>query len=178
VSEETDYVSRQYFIKDLLGNKRALIAIEISHLFRNIQTNAVGKALITGFSQVAKSKQVKQFMLNGNNIATSHVEAFSTILRGDGIPASVSWDVAVMNSSVAQFSDKLMLYHIVSLIASGIGNYGASFAASMRRDLQVLYPKLIAEVGDYAQDGASLMIGNAWMEQPPQIVNHKALVKV
>ncbi|MGE4282768.1 MAG: DUF3231 family protein [Clostridia bacterium] len=176
VPEQIDFVSKKNFIKDWIGDKRPLTAIEAAHLFGNIQTNAVGKALIDGFSQVTKSKQLRQYMLRGIDIATNHIKSFSTILMLGGLSASTTWDVAVMNSTTTPFSDKLMMFHVDALIASGVGNYGASLAVSIRRDLQTLYPKLMAEIGKYAQDGADIMIEHAWLEQSPQLINHDALV--
>jgi hypothetical protein len=34
------------------------------------------------------------------------------------------------------------------------------------------------EVGQYANNGAKIMINNGWLEQPPQTVDREALAKV
>ena len=59
--------------------------------------------------------------------------------------------------------------------AGGIGNYGASLAASLRLDLATDYARLLTEVGLYAEDGANLLIDNGWLEEPPQTPNKTAL---
>lgn len=46
---------------DVFGEKRPLVAAEVDSLFANLQRNALGVAALTGFSQVAKDKDVKQF---------------------------------------------------------------------------------------------------------------------
>jgi hypothetical protein len=35
----------------------------------------------------------------------------------------------------------------------------------------------LAEVGQYAEDGANLLIKHGWMEQPPQSVDSNELIK-
>jgi hypothetical protein len=178
ISEQIDYVGKKDFIKDMIGDKRPLTAIEVSNIFSNIQTNVVGKAFVTGFSQVAKSMQIKQYFLNGIEMSSDHIDTFAKILREDGLSASTTWDVAVMNITVAPFSEKLMLFHLVTINANGISSYGTSLAASLRRDLQTLYTRLGAKIGKYAQDGIDIIIENGWFEQPPQIAKNNELVKV
>lgn len=39
----------------------------------------------------------------------------------------------------------------------------------MRRDLAVVYSRLIAETGTHADDGAELLIKNQWMEKIPKL---------
>lgn len=58
--EKIEFVKKQWFILDVFGEKRPLIAAEIDHLFANLQRNALGVATLTGFSQVAQNKDVKQ----------------------------------------------------------------------------------------------------------------------
>jgi hypothetical protein len=69
-----------------------------------------------------------------------------------------------------------MMFHTTALIAAGVGYYGASMGSSFRRDLSVMYSRMIAEIGQFAEDGANIMIDNAWLEQPPTTVDHNALV--
>lgn len=175
---KVDFVEKQSFLFDFLGqHKRSLSAIEITHLFINNQTNALGKALMMGFAQVCKSEDVKQFFIEGESIAKKHLKKFSTILIRDDLPAPMSWDSHVLDSTVAPFSDKLMMFHTTYLIAVGIGNYGTAAGTCQRMDLSGTYVRLAAEIALYAEDGANLMIKHAWLEEPPQSVDHKRLVK-
>lgn len=57
-----------------------MLANEIAALFTNIQTNILGKTLVMGFSQVARSKQVRDFFIKGREIATKHIAIFSAIM--------------------------------------------------------------------------------------------------
>ena len=61
--------------------------MEISHLFLNTQTNAIGKALITGFAQIAQNEEVKQFLLRGKELSQKYVDTFSNFLIKEDLPA-------------------------------------------------------------------------------------------
>ncbi|MFD0824073.1 DUF3231 family protein [Neobacillus sp. M.A.Huq-85] len=56
-----DFVEKQQFLAGFFGKKRSLTSVEVTHLFMNVQTNAIGKALITGFAQIAQHEEIKQF---------------------------------------------------------------------------------------------------------------------
>ncbi len=58
IPDKVDFVEKQHFLAGFMGKKRALTSVEISHLFLNIQTNAIGKVLMTGFAQTAKGNDV------------------------------------------------------------------------------------------------------------------------
>jgi hypothetical protein len=176
--KKVDFVDKQGFLFDFLGShKRPLTSIEITHLFINIQTNAMGKAMMLAFAQVCKDKDVKQFLVEGRGISNKHLKKFSSTLTDEDLPAAMSWDSHVMDSTVAPFSDKLMMFHTTTLIAVGIGNYGTAAGTCQRMDLSATYTRLSAEIALYAEDGANLMIKHAWLEEPPKAVDHKALVK-
>jgi len=175
--DKVDYVEKQSFLAGFIGDIRPLTAQEIMVLFNNIQTNAVGKALIIGFAQTSKNKDVKQYFLRGKQIAQKHIDIFSDILKKEDLPAPMNWDNAVTDSTSPVFSDKLMMFHISAMIAAGIGNYGTSMSASPRRDLGIKYASLIPEIALYAEDGANIMIKNGWLEEPPQADDRNHLIK-
>lgn len=51
--KEVDFIESNSFLAGFIGETRPLNALEITHLFCNIQANALGKALIMGFILVA-----------------------------------------------------------------------------------------------------------------------------
>lgn len=167
VPDKVDFVEKQKFLSGIKSRRRALTSVEITHLFMNIQTNQIGKALIMGFLQVAQDKEVKAYLQRGKKIAQKHVDLFSDILKNNDIPAPMFWDAAVTDSTTQVFSDKLILFHISAMIAAGMGNYGAAMAASPRKDIGMKYASLIPEIALYAEDGANIMIQNSWLEEPP-----------
>ncbi|MBM7693938.1 hypothetical protein JOC77_003382 [Peribacillus deserti] len=177
VPDQVDFVKRQHFLSGLMGDIRPLTSIEISHLFKNVETNTIGKTLIIGFAQVAENEDVKQYLLRGRQIAQKHIDLFSHILTQEDLPAPMLWDTGITNTSNPVFSDKLIMFHISAMIAAGIGNYGAAISASPRRDLGIRYASLLPEISLYAEDGANIMIKHGWLEEPPQAVDRKHLIK-
>lgn len=173
------FVTEQSYLGGFLNiHRRPLNVIEITHVKANIETNIVGQTILSGFIQVAKSKKVRQYFLRGKEISKKHVELFASILLQDDLPAPMEWDLEVTDSTTAPFSDKLMMYHSTALIASGISNYATASAASLRMDVAAVYVRLMAEIAQYAKDGAVILIDNGWLEEPPQNVDRKALAKV
>lgn len=175
--EKVDFIKKQSFLFDVLGkNKRPLTAVEITHLFINIQTNVLGKSMMMAFAQVCKLEDVKQFFLEGKGIANKHIKKFSSTLTNEDIPAPQGSDSNVMDSTVAPFSDKLMMFHTTGMIAVGIGNYGTAAGTCERMDLSALYTRLSTEIALYAEDGANILIAHGWLEEPPQADDRQALV--
>lgn len=169
-------MKKQHFLSGFFGNKRALTSVEITHLFLNIQTNWVGKALLIGFAQIAQNEEVKQHLVRGKQIAQKHTDIFSNFLKKEDLPAPMSCDSAVSDSTTSIFSDKLIMFHILAMIAAGVGNYGMAMAASPRRDIGLKYASLIPEISLYAEDGVNIMIKHGWMEEPPQADNRDHLI--
>ncbi|QOR68190.1 DUF3231 family protein [Cytobacillus suaedae] len=175
--EKVDFIKKQSFLTGFLGEKRPLTAIEITHLFLNIQTNTIGKALMVGFAQVASREEVKDYLIRGKRIAQKHIENFNDFLLKEDLPAPMTWDSDVTSTTQKVFSDKLIMFHVSGMIAAGIGNYGMALGASPRRDLGAKYASLIPEITLYAEDGANIMINEGWMEEPPQNIDRDHLAK-
>lgn len=175
---QVSYVKKDSFLAGWIGEKRPLLGLEIAHLVFNAKRNGVGHAVITGFSQVAHSKEVTKYFIRGKEIAEKQIEVFMNVLHDNDLPtSSMIWTSEVTNSTVAPYSDKLMLQMITTLIASGMQAYGTAMSMTARKDLGVMYNRLMGEVGLYAEDGAEILIKNGWMEQPPIAVDRKKLAK-
>jgi hypothetical protein len=177
VPDKVDFVKKHHFLAGFTGSRRALTSVEISHLFLNIQTNAIGKALITAFAQTVQDEEVKQYLVRGKQIAQKHIDIFSNYMKKEDLPAPMSWDSSITDSTTSVFSDKLIMFHVSAMIAAGIGNYGAAMAASPRRDIGLKYASLIPEISLYAEDGANIMIKHGWLEEPPQADDRDQLIK-
>ncbi|MDZ5472228.1 DUF3231 family protein [Bacillus sp. 31A1R] len=175
--EEVEFVKKQGFILDVFGEKRPLIAAEVDHLFANLQRNALGVAALTGFSQVAKDKDVKQFFLKGLEVGNKHVKLFRNKLEESKLPAPMGWDSEITNSTSHTFSDKLMMFYTSGLISLSIGYYGTAIGQSPRGDISAMYNRLSLEVQMYSEDGANIMIKNGWLEQPPMASDRDELIR-
>jgi hypothetical protein len=175
--KKVHFVEKQSFLTGWFGERRSLTTIEVSNLYGNLQRNVLAMTTFIGFSQVAKSKDLASLLLRGKEIASKHIDIYSTVLKENDLPASMSWDNQVLDSTVSPFSDKLILFHVNSLAIGAIGYYGTSLASSSRRDLSAHYMRILVEVLKYTEDAAELLIENGWMEQPPIVVDHDKLAK-
>ncbi|HZG74237.1 MAG TPA: DUF3231 family protein [Paenibacillus sp.] len=174
--ERVEFVENQSFLDGLIGPRRPLTATEISHLFANLQTNAIGHTLLIGFSQVASDPKVRAHLTRGRDIAKKHVKIFSSALTDEEIDAPMTWAKTVERTKEAPFSDKIMAYHATFLTSISIGNYGMAFGNSPRKDIAIDYARLSEEIAEYGNDGANIMIANGWLEAPPQTADRKALI--
>lgn len=175
--EEVDFVEKQNFLGSILGSNRPLHVIEISHLFFNMQRNALGKVILKGFSQVAQSQEIKDYFLSGMEIAHKHINIFASLLGKDDLPASIIRNTEVTDSTAAPFSDKMMLYHTTFLTSVSSSFYGIAMGTSNRKDIVTSYARLTAEVLKYAGKGSNIMINNGWMEEPPQADDRNILAQ-
>ncbi|WP_078412722.1 DUF3231 family protein [Priestia abyssalis] len=175
--EQPEFVHKQHFLAGWMGEQRALTCIEISFLFTNLYRNALEISMLTGFSQVAKSKAVRQYMTRGAEVVRHHSDVFSKFLEESNVPAPVSWGIIPTASQEPVFSDKLMMFQAAALNAAGVGYYGASMGGSPRRDLAAAYGRLIIEIGELAADGANIMIENGWLERAPSAPDRRDLAR-
>ncbi|MGN7296084.1 DUF3231 family protein [Ferdinandcohnia sp. SAFN-114] len=175
--EKVEFVKKQWFMLDVVGEKRPLTAAEVANLFSNLQRNALGVATLTGFSQVAENKDVKQFFLKGLEIGNKHIKLFRSKLEESKLPAPMGWDSEITNSTAHTFSDKLMMFLTSGLITLSVGYYGTAISQSPRGDLSTMYNRLSLEVQLYAEDGANIMIKNGWLEQPPMASDRDELIR-
>ncbi|RXJ00237.1 DUF3231 family protein [Anaerobacillus alkaliphilus] len=173
--EKAEYIHDTTFLSGLIGGHRPLTVIEMAHISKNTETNSIGRTFIAGFSQTANDPKVRKYMERGTEIAAKHETVFRDILIKEGVPLPSSWDSTISKSIEAPFSDKLMMFQIVSLNELSVSGYGASIGSSLRKDLSGHYTRLVAEILQYGNDGVKLMIENRWLEQPPQNVDREAL---
>lgn len=175
---QVDFVHNQSFLAGWFAERRPLLGVEIAHLVFNSKRNALGQAVITGFSQVAQSKEVRHYFERGRDISGKHLNIFTNVLNENYLSnGALLATPEVTDSKEAPFSDRLMMFLITTLIASSIGQYGLSMAASPRHDLGAKYTRLIAEIAKFSNDGAKIMINNGWMEQPPIAADRKELAE-
>lgn len=133
--------------------------------------------MMMGFAQVATSPEVKDFMKRGKAVSSKHVKLFNDTLINEDLPAPMILDANVIDATTSPFSDKLMMFHTSALIAISIKNYAAAVGTSQRRDISLMYARLLPEIGLYAEAGVKIMIDNQWMEEPPQADDRNVFAK-
>jgi hypothetical protein len=174
-----DFVDSKKYLSgfSLFSKQRPLNAVEISHLYMNIKTNLIGGKLALSFAQASPRESVQKLMLRGREITKKHLQIFTKALMDNDVQPPISSDIAITDSTISPFSDKLMLFLMGLLSALGLGNYSTSAAASQRSDLVLNYERLSLEIAQYAKDGADIMISNEWLEQPPGTMDKGKLAK-
>lgn len=168
IPEKVVFVKKQSYLNGFFGNIRPLHALEITHLFDIIENDCTSKALLVGFSQVAKNREVKEFLLRGKEITARHIETGSHHLHKDKLIAPPLLDHLVESSSFPPFSDKLMLFHKLDMFSMKIRSYANGASLNGRRDIGGMYLRFLMDVGLYVEDGANIMIDHEWMEQIPE----------
>jgi hypothetical protein len=177
IPEKVEFIKKQSYLTGWLGNRRPLNALEITQCYYNIQRNGIGKALLLGFSQVARSKKVRDYFIRGINVAFDNIQELSHKLSEENINVSPTWDSDVLNSTTPPFSDKIMMYHVAAISGLSIGIYGTALGTVSRRDLGNLFMKMITVAIAYAEDGVNLMIENQWLEEPPHAIHNISIAK-
>ncbi|PGY49747.1 DUF3231 family protein, partial [Priestia megaterium] len=108
------------------SKERPLNAIEISHLYMNIQTNIIGSKLALSFAQTSQREKIQQWMLRGAEISEKHVQIFGKVLLDNHIQPPVPHDIAISDLTTPVFSDRLAMFHMSLLSAAGTGNYATA----------------------------------------------------
>jgi hypothetical protein len=177
VPDKIDFVKKQNYLAGFFGDIRPLSVIEAYQLFFNAKQNAIGKALLMGFSQTARTKEIKQYFIQGRDLSNKYLGDINRILLNENIDIAPSYDGEVTASTEGPFSERLMLLHTSVLISAGLQNIGMALSLSPRHDLAAMYTKMITEIESLANAGAKLLIENGWMEEPPLAPDRDALGK-
>jgi hypothetical protein len=168
--ERVEFIDKQNYLVGWLGERRPLHAMEIMQLYYNIQRNGIGKTLLLGFGQVAESQQIRDFMTRGATMATKNIRNMGKLLAQENVNVSPTWDSEALNSKVAPFSDKLMMFHVAQLTTVSMALYGSALGTITRRDLGALFMRIMKDSILYAEDGTNIMISNGWLEKPPHSI--------
>jgi hypothetical protein len=175
----TEFIKSKSYMNgfNLFGDKRALNDIELGILHHGIETNNIGLQLITGFAQCAQNKEVKQYFVKGKELAKKQIKVMEEILLDSDVQFAATSGSTVTTSTVAPFSDKLMM-HCVYLL-NGFGLVGSSFGTffSLRNDIAMKSTLLAKDVYFYGQEGIKIKIKNGWFEEPPQMEDRSQIIK-
>ncbi len=176
ISPDVNFVKKQTFLTGFLGDKRPLLAQEVSSIFHVIMHNNVGETLLTGFRQVVRSEKLRDYIDRGIKLASKASDIFSAILQKEDIPAPAFWDTMVTGSTVPPFSDRLIMSQITRLSTCGVMDLINIMINSYRHDIKANLLRLMPASSDFAEDGVNILIENGWLEEPPRTVDKRKLV--
>lgn len=175
--EGIDFVTHQSFLTGWFGDKRPLTGMEIGDIYFNMNKMHMHVALKVGFSQVATTKKVRQYINRGMEVSIKHIAAFAKIFREEMLNSPVSWQSHVTSSTTSPFSDKWMMYQVQLSTQIAIAFYGTALSVTSRADIGEKYIAMTSELVKFAEDGANLMIENGWLEEPPKASDRRELTK-
>jgi Protein of unknown function (DUF3231) len=159
------------------SEKRTLNTVEVAHLHHSVESNITGMQMITGFAQSANEGEVKKFFNEGAELAKSIVKELSETLLQSDIQTPESSGGNATRSTVAPFSDKLMMYCTSLFCSFSMGGNSLGTAFSLRNDLPAKMAIFMKDIFEYSHRGAKIMIKNGWMEEPPQMEERKQIIK-
>lgn len=173
------------FVKDLsylgglnpFGEKRALNTIEVAHLHHAIESNFTGLQMIIGFAQCASNSEVKKYFYEGAELAKGIIKEISEVLLLSDIQSAEPSGGNATSSTVAPFSDKMMMYCTSMFCSFSMGGNSLGTAFCLRNDLPAKLTIFMKDIFEYAHKGAKIMIKNGWTEEPPQMEDRKQILK-
>ncbi|ETI69609.1 DUF3231 family protein [Neobacillus vireti] len=168
IPDGVDFIKDQSYLNGFVGDVRPLHALEITHLYDNIENNATSKALLLGFYQTVKDEKIKALFKRGLNMTDKSVKQYMEKLQIEHLQTPSFIDHLVTTSTYSPFSDKIMLFHKVDMFSMKIRSFGNSLAVNGRRDLGMLYVKTLINIGLFVDDGANILIEKGWMQSPPK----------
>lgn len=176
VPDRVEYVHDKDYFGSLIGKKRPLNALEISHLYALMETKQLIETLNVGYSQVVKSKQIKKFLLKAIETSKKHLKVLSCFLTEENLPAPSMTNIMVSESQESSVSDRLILTHSTAVIAYILTEYGIADTNSARSDLVSTFRDLVTDVLFLAKDGAEVMLELGWLEKVPDAADRNDLV--
>ncbi|CAN7412327.1 DUF3231 family protein [Rossellomorea sp. LjRoot5] len=173
-----EYIAHQpSLLETWLGETRPLNALELSELFFVIERNCIGIILLKGFIQTSRDKEVKEYLKKGKKLSEKQITTFNHVLVKDDAFPTYPVSMEVTASTIAPFSEKLMLFFISSSNSVGLSTLCHAITMTTRKDLAVHYMLFVSEIMKYGADGLKLLVERGWMEQPPQEEDRKDLSK-
>lgn len=168
IPKKVDYVTKQSFLNGWFGEVRPLHAMEIVHLYDNMENNVTSRALLLGFYQTVKDEKIKELFKRGIDMTGEVLKDVSEKLHAENLQTPSYIDHLVTTSTIPPYSEKIMLFHKVDMFSMKIRSFANSMAVNGRRDISALYGKAIVNVGIFVDDAANILIDHGWMESPPK----------
>ncbi|MCT2535450.1 DUF3231 family protein [Aquibacillus koreensis] len=169
-SKKVDFIENKDYVSgnNLFGDQRFLNAVEISHVFGNLEANVVGNTITKAFGQTADKKEVREFMEQAGNLSEKIISSLTKVLTSSQLPAPMPSETQIYSSTQPPFSDKFVMYQMSILTSAGVSDYATSVATSLRNDLKRFYSDVLQDTVKLGKKAETLMIKNSWLEQPPQ----------
>jgi hypothetical protein len=177
--KRTEFIEGKSYMSGFnpFNDKRPLNDIEIGVLHHGIESNNIGMQLMTGFAQCAENKEAKQYFVKGIALCKEQIKTFQNILLESDVQISATSGSTVTTSTIAPFSDKLMMF--CTFLLNGFCIVGSSFGTffTLRNDISLKTALIVKDIYFYGDEGVKLMIKNGWFEEPPQMEDRLGIIK-
>ncbi len=181
IPDRVDFVhDKSYFgsnIGAMIGMKRPMNAIEISHIFSLMETKLLLRTLNLGYSQVVKSEKIRSYLSKCKQVSDKQLKKLASFLADEDISQPSIREILVTESKESPVSDKLILCHITAVTAYIISNYGLSVANTARLDLSSTYRNFVTDLLELSKSGGDLMIEAGWLERVPEAADRQELIQ-
>lgn len=169
--KSTDYITDKQYMKgtNILGHKRPLNTVEFGTLYHAIESNITGLQLLKGFAQCAKDEDVQKYFTKGKELSKEIIKEDQNILLENSIQSPATPGGTVTSSTMAPFSERLMLFCNFLLSSFSLGGQGFSSTFLWRNDLLTKTVKQAKDVIEYTREGTILMMSKGWLEEPPKM---------
>ncbi|MGH4049808.1 MAG: DUF3231 family protein [Clostridium sp.] len=177
--KQVEFIENKNYMSGInpFSAKRSLNTLEVGFLNEAIEDNIFGMQLMTGFAQAAKESEVKKYFIEGKELSKKIISKLSDLLLQSDIQPPSTWAGRATDSTMAPFSDKLMMFktNLITNSALGLNSLGSAF--SLRSDLHTKLATIVEDTFDFAKKGGKIMIAHKWMEEPPQMEDRNQLTK-
>jgi len=176
VPDRVEYIYQDTFFGGLIGDKRPINTLELCHVYTRLQTKMFERAWILGLSQVTHSQKVQDFLSKGKKLIDKQIDGWSKILQDEDLPIPVSWEHEVTNSAESPFSDKLIMFTMLTMLRNRITQNGISLANCVRSDIVTAFGGTIVALQAYSKDALDLMMNSGWLEKIPQVADRQEII--
>ena len=165
--KKVEYITNYGYTLNVMGKKRTLNVAEAGNIYFNLTMTRIAKGICLGFSQVTQDKEVRQFFDKVINSINKNYGIFSELLREDNLPVPELMDTEVTNSTVAPFSEKLMMLKVGFLLGTSLSYYGTALVASLRADVAGHCEAAVLRGLKLLPSWENIIIKNGWLERLP-----------
>lgn len=165
--ERAEMIEHQNFLFGWRGEQRSLILPEVDNLLFSFRGVLLAKMMFMVFEKLVKDPEVKKIVGKAKKVAAKRLETFQNLGASEGLPFQSTFENDIAGVTESPYSDRLILFKTMVLAQISVARYGNALSSVMRRDLNVLYARLIVESGTFIDDAMKVMIDKKWMDQPP-----------
>lgn len=120
-----------------------------------------------GFSQCAVDRDVQKYFTKGMELSKEILKENREILLQNNIQAPATPGGIVTRSTIAPFSERLMMFCNYLLGGFSLGGQGFSAAFMWRNDLITKGGVQAKDIFEFTREGLTLMMSKGWIEEPP-----------